>query len=1219
MNEKTPSTTQGLIVLQGNRMEDLRDLTLQWLGRQPLHPLARSLFLVQSNGIAQWLKTSFAERQGEPGFGICLGTEVALPARFQWQAYRSVIEAVEGSGQVPTTSPYDKTRLRWRLMALLPDALDDPLFAPLARYLRDDDEKRKHYQLAERLADLFDQYQVYRADWLNAWEAGNDILTLPGNRTIPVPDEQRWQPALWRMIGAELSVEQVHTHRGAVHRRFMAAAEQLTERPDDLPPRIVIFGISSLPQQTLEVLATLAGISEVVLCLLNPCQFYWGEIIETKEVLRRYARQQRRQGMPADLHHSPDQLHLHAHPLLAAWGKQGRDYLQLLSEHDNTDVAAMNAVLDQSVDLFLSPPTDTLLGQLQDDILNLRPLAETQQTWPALDPHHDRSIRFHLCHSPQRELEVLHDQLLAAFAEDATLEPRDIMVMVPDINVYAPYIDAVFGQFTPGERRHLPYHIADQQQRHREPMLVALEALLSLPRMRFRASEILDLLDIPPLRERFGLTESDLPTLQRWIREANIRWGLDATQRSDLGLPEHDELHTWRFGLERMLMGYAVGKAGEEEDDWGDIVPYDEVAGLDAALVGPLYRLILTLSQWRRHLTEAKTATEWDTALSAMLAKTLAPTSSAEQALLGRIQAALEAWQEEISAADMNDTLPLAVVRESWLGRIDEPQLSQSFLMGRITFATLMPMRAIPFRHVVLLGMSDGAYPRRAETLDFDLMAMRGHYRAGDRSRRDDDRYLFLEALLSARERLTISWCGKSPQDNSEQPPSVLVGQLRDHLSKGWCRVNQAPHAERTLSDHDEMAKALLAALTTEHPLQPFGADYFREASALFTYADEWQELHRDGQGVKDATGECKALPAWCPEGAITLTNLNGLLRDPVSALFQQRLATSMRNDDGLAEDDEPFAFDGLSKWQQREALIQPLGQRLAHSPELDPTVLFERQVQRQQRAGHYPPLPVGPIVCQKLLERIPDALMAYRELLNRYPHPLSVPPRVKHDSGIALPGSDVTLQLEDMLTDLHADRQQAFRLPETSADREAPRVARIVLLTSQIHLGDDLHWSQILRHWPAHLALQLLHPGSSSHLVSPSGSLEIPGMTASQAQERLNLLMARWLSGMQAITPTHPDLAFAVLSHYPAAGDANWPPEDIRQQPKLRKDWENAWERFPERYPLVLREFPTLEALLDADDFGESSRELYADMHTWITTAWASAGNAQAAVEETK
>ncbi|MGM0985114.1 MAG: exodeoxyribonuclease V subunit gamma [Pseudomonadota bacterium] len=1192
MSDVTQAPAQGLIVLQGNRMEDLRDLTLQWLNKRPLHPLERSVFLVQSNGIAQWLKTSIAEHQGEPGHGICLGVDVELPARFQWQAYRSVIEAVEGPGQVPVTSPYDKSRLRWQLMALLPRVLSDPLFEPLARYLQSDDEQRKHYQLAERLADLFDQYQVYRADWLNAWAAGDNTLTLAGNRSADVPDDQRWQPALWRMIGESLGEEQSPSHRGAVHRRFMTAAKRLTKRPDTLPERLVVLGISSLPQQTLEVLTSLSRVSEVVLCLLNPCQHYWGEIIETQDVLRQYYRQRRRQGMPVDLHLTPEALHLHAHPLLAAWGKQGRDYLQLLSEHDATDVEAMSALLGQSVDLFQHPPTDTLLGQLQDDILELRPLAETQAKWPNLEPASDESVRFHLCHSPQRELEVLHDQLLAAFAEDATLQPRDVMVMVPDINDYAPYIDAVFGQFAPGEPRHLPYHVADQQQRHREPMLVALEALLSLPRLRFRASEILDLLDIPPVRERFGLSESDLSTLQRWIREANVRWGLDAAQRSELGLPVHDELHTWRFGLERMLMGYTVGEAADDGDDWADIVPYDEVAGLDAALVGPLYRLVMTLDSLRKRLLEPQRVDDWGNTLSDLLDQTLQPTTTAEQALLGRIQTALEGWQQEIEEAGLNEALPLAVVRESWLGRIDEPQLSQSFFMGRITFATLMPMRAIPFRHVVLLGMSDGAYPRRAEIMDFDLMAMRGHYRAGDRSRRDDDRYLFLEALLSARERLTISWCGRSPQDNSEQPPSVLVGQLRDHLSKGWQLTGQPARSELSPGEAEKAADALLKAITTEHPLQPFSDKYFQADSLLFTYADEWQGVRNVDSTQPDET---ESLPPWLPEVGLTLANLIQFLRDPITAFFQQRLSTYMRNDNDNVEDDEPFAYDGLGKWQQREALVQPLGQRLSQTPELDLETQFAHRVEQRQRAGHYPPAPVGPTIREELLERLPEALAAYRGLLANYPQDLPTTPLVRHSIPINLEGIEAEcLTLEDTLEGLHATTDQAG---ET-------QVARIALLTSQIHQGDNWHWTQILRHWPAHLALQLLYPGSSSFLVSPSGTLEIRGMQGEQAGEWITQLMTRWLAGMQVITPTHPDLAFAALSEYPAGGDINWPPADMANNRNVRKAWEEAYERFPERHPLIVREFPTLDDLLDAADFTGASRDLYADLHTWIAAA---------------
>ena len=1185
MTHSPPLPARGLVVLQGNRMEDLRDLALLWLARTPLHPLDRTVFLVQSNGIAQWLKTSLAERQGQPGRGICLGTDVMLPARFQWQAYRSVIDAAEGPGQVPATSPWDKSRLRWRLLAVLPALLSDPLYAPLQRYLQEDGELRRHYQLAERLADLFDQYQVYRADWLSAWEAGRDELLLADGQIQPVPDEQRWQPALWRQIGQSLGPGLAASHRGAVHRRFLQAAGQLDARPPDLPPRVVVFGISSLPRQMLEVLAGVAGTSEVILCVLNPCQHYWGEIIETREVLRRYHRQQRRRDMPADLHLQPQLLHLHAHPLLAAWGKQGRDYLQLLAEYDATDPGVMTA-LQQPVDLFQTPDTATLLGQLQADILELRPLAETRLQWPPLNPRQDPSIRFHVCHSPQRELEVLHDQLLEAFAADPGLQPRDVMVMVPDINDYAPVVHAVFGQFAPGDPRYLPYHVADQQQRHRQPMLVALDILLSLPRLRFRASEIFDLLEIPPLRERFGLAEGDLPTLQRWIHGANVRWGLHAAQRAELGLPLHDELHSWRFGLERMLMGYAVGEPAESGDDWQGVVPYDEVAGLDATLVGPLYRLILTLDEFRRELQQPRSAAAWSDTLSRLLDASLQPGSSAEEALLGQIRAALESWQEEIAESGLDTPLPLAVVRESWLARIDEPRLSQSFLMGRITFATLMPMRAIPFQHIYLLGMNDGAYPRRADHPDFDLMAVRGHYRAGDRSRRDDDRYLFLEAVLSARQRLVISWCGRSVRDNSEQPPSVLVGQLRDHLARGWRLAESSSGAGAAAGSPVE---EILAALTIEHPLQPFGAAYFQPDSGLFTYASEWQGANR--ARAAEAHPE-PLLPPWRPEGAVSLGQLERFLRDPVAALFRERLSTHMRDSEATGEDDEPFAFDSLGKWQQRDALLQPLGQQLAQTPQLDVAALLDQRIGQRQRAGDYPPCPVGPTVREQLLEPLPATLRAYRQLLQEYPRRLSTSPLVR--CAVDLQGEGMALVLEDNLDCLH----------EGQPAEGGVRVARIVLLTSSIHQGKDWRWNQLLRHWPAHLALQLLYPGASSHLVTPSGSLELRGMLREEAHALLANLLEAWLQGMHRPTPTHPDIAFPALAQYPPDPRApHWPLAEIRNNSKLQEDWDKAWKQLDSRSPLLVRQFPSLEVLLATHGFARASLELYADLYSRVTT----------------
>ncbi|CAM3966932.1 hypothetical protein VRRI112168_08180 [Vreelandella rituensis] len=405
-------------------------------------------------------------------------------------------------------------------------------------------------------------------------------------------------------------------------------------------------------------------------------------------------------------------------------------------------------------------------------------------------------------------------------------------------------------------------------------------------------------------------------------------------------------------------MGYAVGEPAADGDDWEGIVPFDEVAGLDVRLVGSLYRLVRTLDSYRERLDVTQDVHEWATTLARLLSDTLSPTTPREEQLLGQVHTALESWQQEIQDADVTLPLNLAIVRESWLSRTDEPQLAQNFIVGRITFATLMPMRAIPFRQVYMLGMQDGAYPRNSEAPDFDLMAIRGHYRPGDRSRSDDDRYLFLEALLSARERLVISWCGFSAQDNREQPTSVLVGQLRDHLAAGWRLPDQAGSVALTFSEREKHKQALLATLTTAHPLQPFGHGYFDADSTLFTYAREWQEVRRDRDDDSASPAASHlSLPLWAPEGnSIKLTALMALLSDPVSALFQQRLSTTMRDEHADNEDDEPFHFEGLAKWQQREAMLQPLGQRAASEREVDLETLFAQVEDQRQRAGDYPP-----------------------------------------------------------------------------------------------------------------------------------------------------------------------------------------------------------------------------------------------------------------------
>lgn len=1098
------SLSPGLMLVHGNRSERLRDLLVEWMKRYPLAPLENETILVQSNGIAQWLKLALAAparaATGEGGCGIAAALDIVLPSRFIWKAYRAVL----GAEQVAEVSPFDRTRLAWRLIRVVPALAGQPGFEPLRRFISEDDDLRKRYQLAMRLADLFEQYQMYRADWLAAWARGEDVAISARGEPEPLPDEQRWQAALWRALlddvaqspGAESGDISSTGGRAAVHEAFMAAAASLPHdtRPAGLPRRIVVFGISSLPRQSLEALAALSRWSQVLLCVPNPCAHYWADIVPDKDLLRaEHSRQTRRAGAPAEL--NADQLHLHAHPLLASWGKQGRDFIGLLDEFDSAEAResyrAQFTNIGERIDLFEEREAETMLEQLQDDIRDLRPLNETRETWPPVDPEFDDSIRFHIAHGAQREVEILHDQLLAAFNADETLRPRDIIVMVPDIESYAPHIQAVFGLLERGDPRHIPFTVADRGQRAADPLIGALETLLDLPRSRFTVSDLLDLLDVPALRRRFGITTADLPRLRAWVRGANVRWGLHAQQRASLGLPkeaEADALHTWAFGLRRMLLGYAVGS---DAAAWQGIEPFGEVGGLDAALLGPLARLLDALDHAWTTLGTPATPAEWAVRLRG-LRETFFFSDDAEDAYtFARLDSVLQGWLDACTEAQLEDALPLSVVADHWLSQLDQNELSQRFFGGAVTFATLMPMRAIPFRRVCLLGMNDGDYPRTRVPMDFDLM--RGHYRPGDRSRREDDRYLLLEAVLSARDHLHVSWVGRSINDNTERPPSVLIGQLRDHLAQGWTSIDES---------------GLLDAITVEHRLQPFSAAYFRdEDSRLFTYAGEWRKTPAaDAHAADDA-------PLDLPEREepLSLRELSEFAKGPVKTFFRQRLRVSLDDEEAASADEEPFELDHLAQWSLQNELIQAQ----AAGPLTDEALAETREkvMAAIRRRGDLASGGFGDHVSGKLLEPMDALFEAWRAQLERWPVVIERDREVRFETtGVARN----TLELADWLGHWRTD--------------ETGRVARLLLSSSA--LVDDkrqYRYAKLLGQWVEHLAANL-DSAVTTVVVSKKGSVEMAPVAQEDARTHLGDLMRLWEEGMTRPLPFALDTALKWL-----------------------------------------------------------------------------------------
>ena len=889
-----------LRVYHSNRLDVLEALMEFIVEQQRLDdPFEPEMILVQSTGMAQWLQMSLSQK-----FGIAANIDFPLPASFIWDMFVRVLP------DIPKQSAFNKQSMSWKLMTLLPEMLTHDEFAMLRHYLNDDTDKRKLFQLASRTADLYDQYLVYRPEWLTRWEAGELIDGLD--------QAQVWQAPLWKaLVEHTEKLGQPQWHRANLYERFIAMLDSASVPPAGLPSRVFICGISALPPVYLKALNALGKHIDIHILFTNPCRHYWGDIQDARWLARLVTRQRRRL---FDEHAVPlfkdsetaaqlfDEQGIQdlPNPLLASWGKLGRDYIYMLSE--------LTASGEGDVDAFADITPDSLLHNVQRDILDLENRAVAGVTAAEfassankrrLDPD-DRSVSIHLCHSPQREVEVLHDKLLAMLEDDPQLTPRDIVVMVADIDTYSPYIQAVFGSAT-GDR-YVPFAISDRRARQSHPALQAFVSLLSLPDSRFVPEDVLALLDVPVLAARFDIDEDALRYLRQWVNESGVRWGMDDDNVQEFELPVTGQ-HTWQFGLTRMLLGYAMESS---QGEWNAVLPYDESSGLIAELVGHLASLLMQLNRWRRELVKARSLEEWMPVCREMLNDFFLPDQETEAAM-ALIEQQWQAIIDEGISSHYGEAIPLSLLRDELTLRLDQERISQRFLAGPVNICTLMPMRAIPFKVVCLLGMNDGVYPRALAPLGFDLMSQQSQ--RGDRSRRDDDRYLFLEALISAQQQLYISYIGRSIQDNSERFPSVLVQELVDYIGQS----HYLPGDENLNCDESE--QRVKAHITCCHSRMPFDAVNY-ENNEQQSYAREWlPAAKREGVAHGDFIQTLDPLPL----DTVAFEQLQRFWAHPVRAFFQLRLQVHFRSEESEIPDAEPFTLDGLSRYQLNQQLLNAL------------------------------------------------------------------------------------------------------------------------------------------------------------------------------------------------------------------------------------------------------------------------------------------------------
>ncbi|MBT0728354.1 exodeoxyribonuclease V subunit gamma [Rosenbergiella australiborealis] len=944
-------------VWHSNRLDLLKDLVTSIMENDPLpDPLAQEVVLVQSPGMAQWLQMALAQ-----GFQSRIAANILfpLPATFIWQMFVAVLPGI------PAESAFTKSAMSWKLMHLLPLLRDNPEFEVLSDYLSQDSDQRKLYQLSAQVADLFDHYLVYRPEWLALWQRGELIPEL-GSAQI-------WQAPLWQaLVRYTAEIGQPEWHRANLYQRFIQrlADEDLQAT---LPRRVFICGISSLPPIYLQALEALGRHIDIHLLFTNPCQEYWGDIQDraflARLLTRRrkvYALNQRRwqeTGEQRGLFKTPDLVETLfsaegeqalPNPLLASWGRQGRDNLYLLAQ--------MESVNDEVHAFVESEPTN-LLSQLQHDILTLEDYSvvglNTQQFATshtkrqlAVDDH---SITINSCHNAQREVEVLRDYLLTLLDNDPDLSPRDIIVMVADIDIYAPYIQAVFSRVSNHDS--LPFSISDRSASHAHPVIHAFIQLLLLPDSRFTSEQVLALLEVPALAERFAISETQLQRLRLWVEESGIRWGLDDESAATLALPVTGQ-HTWQFGIQRMLLGYAMDSTA---GDWQGILPYDESAGLMGELAGQLAEFLSALTEWRERLTQSYTLEEWLPYCRQLTERFFIGDAESQAAL----EVIHEQWRKMIQEgidSRYTQAIPMTLLRDELRGRLEQQRISQRFLAGQVNFCTLMPMRSIPFKVVCLLGMNDGVYPRTLQPSGFDLMPKQP--RKGDRNRRDDDRYLFLEALVSAQHYFYISYVGCSIQDNQPRLASVLVTELLEYIGQSFC----LPGDEAC--NVDESAQHVQQHLVRQQPRTPFAVENFTDDNPWHSFSQQWvAAANRAGTPPLDFA---QTLSAYTPD-EVSINTLASFWRHPIRAWFTRRLGIYFQREAVGLPESEPFVQDNLTRYQLNQRLLNCLIEQ--QSPE---------QLYRHFRlAGQLPYGAYGRLIWQRQcteMESVAQSVVAQRQ-----------------------------------------------------------------------------------------------------------------------------------------------------------------------------------------------------------------------------------------------
>ncbi len=872
-----------LNVHRAERADRLADGLAETLLEPLEDPFAADVVAVPTRGIERWLIQRLSTRLGTTGSrqdGVCANVEFPFPARMIQGALASA------TGIDPENDPWVAERSVWPLLEVVDECLGEPWLATLARHLEgargSPEDPMRRFGVVRHIADLFDRYAVHRPDMVKAWSAGGD--------------SGDWQPELWRRVRARIGVP-------SPAERLVPACERI--RTDagllDLPARLSLFGLTRIPRSFLDVLAAIADQRDLHLFVLHPSPSLWDSVAV-----------ELRRGPPITNRREDRTAVVAANRLLASWGRDVRE-LQLV-------LANAGEATDHHHELPAAE-THTLLARIQADVREDRSQPGLALPGGSDDRHRlhptDRSVQIHACHGRARQVEVLRDVVLHLLEDDPSLEPRDVIVMCPDIETFAPLIQATFGsgrQADDGEpeddERRLPdlrVRLADRSLRQTNPVLSVVSQMLALADQRATASQLLDLAGCEPVRRRFGFDDDDLSRMQEWVADSGIRWGFDAPHREPFKL---GSLHanTWRRGVDRMLVGVAM----TEEDSRlvHGVLPLDDVDSSTIDLAGRFAEFVDRVKAAAGGLTEPKPVARWVDAI-ARAADSLTATSDRDswqrrelQRLLGDVDA-----ESRDGTSSAGPELELADVRVLLADRLRGRPTRANFRTGHLTVCTLVPMRSVPHRVVCILGLDDGEFPRRSRRDGDDLLLAEPH--VGDRDPRTEDRQMLLDALMAATERLIVTYTGNDERTNLRRPPAVPVGELLDIV-------------ERTVSCAEGSARE---HVVVHHPLQPFDPRNFVAGKLVPDGPWSFDPLALAGAQALQRPRDPGPpfLPAPLPPRSADVIELDNLVRfveQPVRAFLRDRLGISVSEFFDEVEDELPVELDALGKWGVGQRLL---------------------------------------------------------------------------------------------------------------------------------------------------------------------------------------------------------------------------------------------------------------------------------------------------------